>query len=313
MKTITRFLIIVLSAAGLAGCASSKPTAAASPPAPAAVANPAPTAPAPSAVTNLLGSEKARDSYAIGMTLGRNFQTQGVDVDAEMLVRGVKDTMAGGTTLLTQQEMQQTLGELQKSLMAKAQKMREAIGVTNKAAGEAFFATNKNNPGVITLPSGLQYLVITNGSGPVPGSNDLVKVIYRGSMLDGTVFDDSAGHSRQMSMIGIIPGWAEALSRMNVGSRWKVFIPSQLGYGDMGRPPRIMPSSALVFDIELVDTEHPKPPQPPKPPEPLTSDIVKVPSLEEMKKGAKVEIIKPEDAAKAAAQAAAPGTNQPAK
>lgn len=310
MKTIAQLLIIALSAAGLAGCASHPKSAAAataSQPAPAAAAKPAPAAPPPSAATNLLGTEKARDSYAIGMTLGRNFQMQGVDVDAEMLVRGVKDTMSGGTTLLTQQEMQQTLSELQKNLMTKAQKMREAVGLTNRAAGEAFFATNKNNPGVITLPNGVQYLVITNGNGPLPASNDLVKVIYRGTLLDGTVFDDSSGRERQLSLTSVIPGWAEALSHMNVGSKWKIFIPSQLGYGEMGRPPRIMPNSTLIFDVELVDTEHPKPP------EPLTSDIVKVPSLEEMKKGAKVEIIKPEDAAKMAAQPSSPATNQPAK
>jgi len=311
MKTIARFLIITLGTAGLAGCAShSQPAANASPvAAAAAAASPVPAAPPPPAVTdtNLLGSEKARNSYAVGMTLGRSFQTQGLEVDTEVLARGVKDSMAGSTTLLTQQEMQQTLSELQRNLVIKAQKMREAIGVTNKAQGEAFFATNKSNPGVVTLPSGLQYVVITNGSGAAPASNDLVRVIYRGTLLDGTVFDDSMGRDRQMSMTGIIPGWAEALSHMNVGSKWKLFIPSQLGYGEVGRPPRIMPNSTLIFDVELLDVEHPKPP------EPLTSDIVKVPSLEEMKKGAKVEIIKAEDAAKAAAQTPPPATNQPPK
>lgn len=310
MKTITRFLIIALSAAGLAGCTShSKPaTATATAATTAAAANPAPAAPPPPAGTNLLSTEKARNSYAIGMTLGRNFQMQGVEVDPEIVVRGITDMLISGKTLLTQQEMQQTLSELQRNLMVKAQKMREEIGITNKAEGEAFFATNKNNPGVITLPSGLQYLVITNGTGPSPASNDLVKVIYRGTLLDGTVFDDSTGRERQFSMTGIIPGWAEGLSHMNVGSKWKLFIPSQLGYGEMGRPPRIMPNSTLIFDVELVDAEHPKPPAP------LTSDIVKVPSLEEMKKGAKVEIIKAEDAAKAAESATpAPATNPPPK
>jgi FKBP-type peptidyl-prolyl cis-trans isomerase len=300
MKTIARIVIIALGTAGLAGCAShSKPAAATGEPAP-AVATPA--------ATNALDGDKARFSYAIGMTLGHSFQVQGVEADTAILSRGINDVLSGGKTLLTQQEMQQTLNELQKNLMAKAQKMREVAGITNKAEGEAFFATNKNNPGVITLPSGLQYVVITNGSGVVPAAGDLVKVIYRGTLLDGTVFDDSQGHPRQMSMTGIIPGWAEALSHMNVGSKWKLFIPSPLGYGETGRPPRIMPNSSLIFDVELVDTEHPRPP------EPLTSDIVKVPSLDEMKKGAKVEIIKSEDAAKVqAAQTPPPATNSPAK
>ncbi len=308
MKNATKLLFIILTAAGLAGCTSSKPAAAAPAPPPAAAANPAPAAPPPPAGTNLLSTETARNSYAVGMTLGRNFQMQGLEVDPQVLVRGIKDSMSGGTTLLTQQEMQQTLSELQKSLMVKAQKMREAIGVTNKAAGEAFFATNKNNPGIVALPNGVQYLVLTNGSGPVPASNDLVKVIYRATLLDGTVFDDSMGRERQLSLGSIFPpGWAAALSQMNVGSKWKIYVPSALGFGEMGRPPRIMPNSTLIYEAELVAAEQPKPP------EPLTSDIVKVPSLEEMKKGAKVEIIKPEDAAKMAAQSSSPATNRPAK
>jgi len=302
MKTIVRAVIIVLSAAGLAGCSHSQPSVADAKPAPAAVTAKTPTV-EPPAITNLLSNEKARASYAIGMTLGRNFQMQGADVDTEVLARGIKDTVSGGTTLLTQQEMRDTLGEFQKTMMAKQRQMREEAGIKNKAEGEAFLATNKNNPGIITLPDGLQYVVITNGSGRVPESNDTVTVNYRGTLLDGTEFDSSMGQGRTFSMNHVVPGWTEALSHMNVGSKWKIFIPSELAYGASGRPPRIMPNSMLIFDVELLATETPKPP------EPLTSDIVKVPSLEEMKKGAKIEVIKPEDAAKM--QAAQ--TNQPAK
>jgi len=237
------------------------------------------------------------------MSIGRSFEAQSVDADPDMVTRGIRDTLAG-KALLTPAEMQQTLGELQRSLMAKAQKMREAAGQSNLIIGEAFFATNKNNPGVVSLASGLQYEVITNGTGATPESNDVLQVTYKGTLLDGTVFDDSLGRPRQFTLGAVIPGWTEALQHMNVGSRWKLFVPSKLAYGEMGRPPRIMPNSALIFDMELVSAEHPKPP------EPLTSDIVKVPSLEEMKKGAKIEVIKPEDAAKAA-QAAA--TNSPPK
>ncbi|HTY86984.1 MAG TPA: FKBP-type peptidyl-prolyl cis-trans isomerase N-terminal domain-containing protein [Candidatus Acidoferrum sp.] len=301
MKKMTRFLILALCAAGLAGCASQSK--------PAAAANPAPAAPPAPVVTetNLLSTEKERNSYAVGMTLGRNFQMQGLEVDLDLLARAIKDSMAGGPTLLTPQEMQETLGKLQSTLMMKAQKMREAVGVTNKALSEAFFATNKTNPDVVTLPSGLQYVVITNGSGPAPASNDIVRVTYRAMLLDGTVFDDTLGRPRSASMNSITPGEAEALIHMNVGSKWKVFIPPNLGFGEMGSGRyRVMPNSTLIYEIELVDVEHPKPP------EPLTSDIVKVPSLEEMKKGAKVEIIKAEDAAKMSSESASPATNAPA-
>jgi len=310
MKNIAWTVMVCLGVAGLAGCTtSSKPNVAANP-AVASTTVASNTAPAAQILTgtNLLSDEKARVSYAIGMTFAQNFKMQGVEVDPDLLIRGLKDSESGGMTLLTVQEMHDTLNQFQNELMAKQQKMREAIGVTNKAEGEAFFATNKNNPGVLTLPDGVQYIVITNGTGAVPASNDMVNVIYRGTLLDSTVFDDSRGRPRKLPITSGIPGWVEALSHMKVGSRWKIFIPSDLAYGERGRPTRIMPNSALIFDVELVSTEQPKPP------EPLTSDILKVPSLEEMKKGAKVEIIKPEDAAKAQATPAAPPANdQPAK
>ena len=139
----------------------SKPSAA--PAKPAALAGETPAAPPP-AGTNVLSTEKARVSYAIGMMFGHNFQSQGVEVDPDVLARGLKDTQSGGTTLLTQSEMRDTLTEFQKTLAAKQRQMREAAAAKNKAEGEAFLATNKNNAGVITLPDGLQYLVITNGS-----------------------------------------------------------------------------------------------------------------------------------------------------
>jgi FKBP-type peptidyl-prolyl cis-trans isomerase FklB len=301
MKTIACAVIIVLSAAGLTGCAShAKPGATAANPAP-AVATP------PPAATNALSGDKARASYAIGMTLGRNFQAQGAEVDAELLARGIKDTVSGGTTLLTQPEMREVMTEFQKNLMAKREQIREATAVKNKAEGDAFLATNKNNTGIITLPDGLQYEVITAGNGEQPRPDDIVSVNYRGTLLDGTEFDSSfkRGQPAKFPVGNVIPGWSEALQKMNIGSKWRLFIPAQLAYGEQGRP-GIPPNSVLTFEVELLGAEHPTPPTPP---EPLTSDIVKVPSLEEMKKGAKIEVIKPEDAAKA--QAAA--TNQPAK
>ena len=304
MKTIAFAVIVSLGVAGLAGCASPGKTSA--PSSATQSATPAvATAPAgPSDGTNVLSDEKARVSYAIGMTFARNFKMQDVEVDPDVLARGLKDAQSGGTTLLTQDQMRDTLGEFQKSLAAKQRVLREAAAAKNKVEGEAFLATNKSNPGVITLPDGLQYMVITNGSGAMPLSNDVVTVNYRGTLLDGTEFDSSykRGHSAQFPVGNVIHGWTEALLHMNVGSKWKLFIPAQLAYGEQSRP-GITPNSLLVFEVELLGAEHPKPPAP------ITSDIVKVPSLDEMKKGAKIEVIKPEDAEKA--QAAQ--TNDPAK
>jgi len=285
-----------LGAVCLTGCASnSKPIASAS--APATDQTPAGTG------TNVLSDEKARVSYAIGMTFGHNFQAQGIEVDTGLLVRGMKDMQSGGATLLTQQEMRDTLNQYQKTIAAKQQKLREEAAAKNKLAGEAFLATNKNSPGVITLPDGLQYKVITDGNGPIPAADDVVTVNYRGTLIDGTEFDSSIsrGQPAQFPVGNVIHGWTEALTQMKVGSKWQLFVPSELAYGQAGRPPRILPDSMLIFEVELLSTQHPTPApatgavssNPP-----LTSDIIKVPSLEEMKKGAKIEVIKPEDAAK---------------
>jgi FKBP-type peptidyl-prolyl cis-trans isomerase len=284
MKTITLAVSFYLGVGCLAGCASnSKPVGT-------TAQTPIDKTPAG---TNVFSGEKARISYAIGMTIGHNFQAQGVEVDTDLLVRGLKDMQPGRTTLLTPQEMRDTLAEYQKTLAAKQQKMREEAAAKNKADGEAFLAGNKTKPGVVTLPDGLQYKIITDGSGATPMMNDNVTVNYRGTFIDGKEFDSSAktGHPAQFTVGGVIHGWTEALMQMKAGSKWQLFVPSELAYGERGRP-NIPPSSVLIFEIELISSVTPPPPAP------LTSDIIKVPSLEEMKKGAKIEVIKPEDAAK---------------
>ena len=249
--------------------------------------------------TNQLSDEKSRVSYAIGMMLGHNWQQQGLEVDPEIAARAIKDVQAGGATLLTQTEMQETLAAFQKEFKVKQQKMQAELAVTNKAAGEAFLATNKNNPGVNALPDGLQYIVITNGIGAMPAASDVVTVNYRGTLIDGTEFDSSykRGQPAQFPVGGVIHGWTEALQKMNVGSKWKLFIPSELAYGEAGQR-GIPPNSVLIFEVELLAAQAQ--PQPPAAvnAQPLTSDIIKVPSAEEMKKGAKIEVIKPEDAQK---------------
>jgi FKBP-type peptidyl-prolyl cis-trans isomerase FklB len=239
---------------------------------------------------NVLKDEKARASYAIGMTMAHTLQRQGIEVDADLVARGVKDMLSGTTTLLTPDQAQETLMAFQKEFVASQQKKHEELAVKNKAAGDAFLATNKNNPGVVTLLDGLQYKVLTNGTGVMPKATDTVTVHYRGTLLDGTEFDSSIkrGQPAKFPVNGVIPGWTEALQKMKVGSTWQLFIPPGLAYGEQS-PPGIPPNSVLIFEVRLLAAETP--------PE-LTSDIIKVPSSEEMKKGAKIEVIKPEDVKK---------------
>ena len=290
MKTITLAMIFSLSAACLAGVASqsktnetvSQPLAAQTP-----------------AGTNVFSDEQSRNSYAVGMMYGTRWKQQGIDVDYNWLVRGLKDAQSGGPTLMTEQEMGSTLNEFQREIGAKQEKKRQEMAEKNKKDGDAFLAENKTKPGVVTLPDGLQYIIITNGSGATPMMNDTVTVNYRGTFIDGKEFDSSAkaGHPAQFPVGNVIRGWTEALMQMKAGSKWQLFVPSELAYGERGRS-GIQPNSVLIFEIELLSIEHPSPAAASGPGAPLTSDIIKVPSQEEMKKGAKIEVIKPEDAAK---------------
>lgn len=251
--------------------------------------------------TNQFADEKSRVSYAIGMMLGQNFfKRNGLDtnaVDIDIAVQGMKAIQAGTTPLLTDEEMQNTIKAFQKQFAAKQQAIHAQEAIKNKAAGDAFLAANAKNPGVQTLPDGLQYLVITNGSGPIPTPNDRVSVNYRGTLIDGTEFDSSykRGKPAEFGVGQVIHGWTEALEKMAVGSKWKLFIPSELAYSERGRP-GIPPNSVLVFEVELLSTIAPPPPAAHvAPAQPLTSDIIKVPSAADMKNGAKIERINPQD------------------
>ena len=250
--------------------------------------------------TNVLTDDKSRLSYAIGMMTGHQWKLQNLDFDQDLYARGIKDAMAGGAMLLTPEQAQQIIVVFQKDLAAKQQQRQIELTAKNKTDGEAFLATNKNQPGVITLPDGLQYKVITDGDGETPAANDIVTVNYRGTFIDGTEFDSSykRGQPAQFQVGGVIPGWTEALLKMKAGSKWQLFVPSDLAYGPSGRS-GIPSNSTLVFEVELLAVQHSSPQpaavSPPAANQPLTSDIIKVPSAEEMKKGAKIEIIKPED------------------
>lgn len=237
-------------------------------------------------------NDREKTSYALGLSAGRNWKRQDIDVDYDFILRGLKDSDSE-SPLLTEEETRQTLAKFQQDVIAKQQEKRHQLGEKNKAEGDAFLAENKNKPDVITTASGLQYKILTEGSGDPPKPEDTVKVNYRGTLIDGTEFESSADlkgpATFRLNGPGILRGWVEALTKMKPGGKWQLFIPPQLAYGATGRGQQIGPDTTLVFEIELVSVQ----PAPPR--APLTSDIIKVPSLEEMKKGAKIETIKAED------------------
>jgi len=241
--------------------------------------------------TNVFTDDQSRASYAVGLMYGERWKQQGIEVDPNWVARGLQDAY-NGKPLLTETEIRDTLNGYQ-------QKLRQQMSEKNQKAGEAFLAENKTKPGVQVLPDGLQYKVVKEGNGPVPEPNDTVAVNYRGTLIDGTEFDSSKpGQPAKFHVGGVIPGWSEALRHMKVGSEWQLFIPANLAYGERGFPPRIQPDSTLIFDVELLSVEHPKPP--PTPPAaaanpPLTSDIIAVPSAQELKEGKKPYTIKADE------------------
>jgi FKBP-type peptidyl-prolyl cis-trans isomerase FklB len=243
----------------------------------------------PAQSTNVFKSDQEKLSYAIGVNVGSSLKRGNFEVDLEVIKQAMKDALSGEATRLTDQEAIQTITAYQ-------QEKRRQLLEKNKQEAEAFLEANKTKPGVITLPNGLQYKVLAEGSGESPKPEDIVTAHYRGTMIDGTEFDASKPDQPLTRAANqVIKGWTEALTRMKPGAKWQLYIPPDLAYGERGSPPRIAPNSALIFDVELLSFKPAPPPTPPPAPQPLTSDIIKVPSLEEMKKGAKIETIKAED------------------
>jgi FKBP-type peptidyl-prolyl cis-trans isomerase FklB len=185
-------------------------------------------------------NEKEKASYAIGMSYGSVFKRMDVDVDYDSLLEGIKDARSGGPTRLTEQEMRQVLTKFSQELMAKQREKQRELGEKNRKEGEEFLAANKGKPGVVTLTNGLQYVVLAEGNGPSPKPGDIVSVNYRGMLIDGTVFEESPTNKPAMFAAdrGIIRGWTEALTRMKAGSKWKLFIPSDLAYQRLAPMPR---------------------------------------------------------------------------
>ncbi len=200
-----------------------------------------------------LKTQKDKVSYAIGMDMGNNLKKNQIEVDPEVLARAIKDVSTGSKPLMTEEEAKTAIVALQKDLQAKQKERMKAQGEKNKKEGEAFLAQNKTKEGVKTLESGLQYKVITEGKGKSPKATDTVTVQYRGTLIDGTEFDSSykRGQPATFPVSGVIKGWTEALQLMKEGSKWQLFIPSNLAYGENGGGP-IGPNAVLIFEVELV-------------------------------------------------------------
>lgn len=188
-------------------------------------------------------------SYALGLSIGNNFQSSGInDLQIEDFVKGMKDVLGNQTPELSYDEAKQVINDY-------FMKLQNEKFEVNKKAGEEFLNINKGKAGVTTLPSGLQYQVLQQGSGANPTASDQVKCHYHGTLINGTVFDSSVerGEPAVFGVSQVIPGWVEALQLMEVGAKWRLFIPSDLAYGEHGAGEAIEPNSALVFDVELLD------------------------------------------------------------
>lgn len=257
--------ILSTSAAGLFFCGmalaqqSSAPSAqqpSASKPATTTTTPKKPATPAAKPVT--LETQKQKASYAIGMNIGRSMKKDGVDIDPELIAKGIKDAMSDAKPLLTDEESKAALTTLTSDVRKHQQEEFQAAIMKNKKEGDAFLAANKEKPGVVALPSGLQYKVIQSGDGPKPTAADTVVCNYKGTLINGEEFDSSYKRGQPASFpVGqVIKGWTEALQLMPVGSKWELYIPSELAYGERGTPNGpIGPDQTLIFEVELLSIQ----------------------------------------------------------
>ena len=203
--------------------------------------------------------QKDKASYGIGLSMGMKMKKDAVDLNPQMIARGLADGFSGAKPLMTEEEVQQTLQTFQTEMQAKMMQKHKEDADKNKAAGEAFLAANKSKEGVQTLPSGLQYKIISEGKGDKPKSTDTVTVNYRGTLIDGTEFDSSFKHNEPATfpLDRVIPGWTEGFQLLPVGTKAQLVIPANLAYGENG-PPSIGPNSTLIFEVELLGIKKPE-------------------------------------------------------
>ena len=201
-----------------------------------------------------LESEDAKVNYSVGYQIGGDLKRQGIPLDPDALLAGIRDANAGGEAKLSEEERRASLTALQTRMRAAEEVSREAEAAKNLAAANAFLEANRAKEGVTTLPSGLQYKVLTEGTGPKPATTDTVTVHYRGTLIDGTEFDSSYSRNEPATfpLNRVIKGWTEGLQLMSEGAKWELYIPPDLGYGPQGAGARIPPQSALVFEVELL-------------------------------------------------------------
>jgi len=237
------------------------PAPATSPKAQTPAAHSATAAKKPAAAPLALKTQKDKFSYALGMNqakrMSEGLKKQSVPFDSAIFLRGMKDGFAGGKTLLTEEEAQAVMTEMQKQMHEQQQAKAQQAAAGNKKEGDAFLAANKGKEGVVTLPSGLQYKIVTAGTGPKPTTSDSVVCNYRGTLINGTEFDSSykRGQPATLGVTRVIPGWTEALQLMKVGDKWELYIPSNLAYGVRGAGAEIGPNSTLIFEVELLSVQ----------------------------------------------------------
>lgn len=210
----------------------------------------------------ILQDQKAKNSYAVGVQMGSQLKKGAlVELDAELVAQGVKDALTGAETLLTEAEMNAALEALRADYRMKQQEAFKQLAEKNKKDGEAFLAENKTREGVVTLESGLQYKVLKAGDGKKPTAADTVVCHYRGTLIDGTEFDSSIARNRPatLALKQVIKGWVEALELMPVGSKWQLFIPPSLAYGESGARgagrSKIGPNATLIYEVELISIQ----------------------------------------------------------